>query len=126
MSGKDDFARKLAKKGYSLALSKKICDDFIQVITQEVARGNEVSFPNFGAFEVRRVAPRLINDFKNPGQKMMTREQIYPAFRASEYFKKVTYEGFAPRKESNEVVECRRYDGVIERRDRCAKRSRVD
>lgn len=55
---KDEFVRRMAKKGYTLKDCNQIVDDMIETIREILIEGDGVKFRGFGAFEVRERAAR--------------------------------------------------------------------
>lgn len=55
---KDEFVRRMAKKGYTIKACGMMVDDFIDTICDILVEGDGVKFRGFGSFEVRDRAAR--------------------------------------------------------------------
>ena len=55
---KDEFIRRMAKRGYTLKDCSQIVDDILDVISDILVEGDGVKFRGFGTFEVRERAAR--------------------------------------------------------------------
>lgn len=55
---KDEFVRRMAKKGYTLKDCNQIVDDVFDTICEVLADGDGVMFRGFGCFDVRDRAAR--------------------------------------------------------------------
>lgn len=55
---KDEFVRRMAKRGYTLKDCGMMVDDMLDTIKEILVEGNGVKFRGFGVFEVRERAAR--------------------------------------------------------------------
>ena len=55
---KDEFVRRMAKKGYTIKACSMMVDDMLETIREIMIEGDGVKFRGFGAFEVRERAAR--------------------------------------------------------------------
>lgn len=76
MYSKDEFVRRMAKKGYTLKDCGQVVDDMIETIREILIEGDGVKFRGFGTFEVRERKART-------SVSPTTKEKIeIPAFNA--------------------------------------------
>ena len=79
---KNDFVAEFAKRGYTKKDGKVILDDLLDAMKAVLSRGEGISFPGFGKFEVKRMPGR---DYVNPqtGETVHTVDRNRVRFTAS-------------------------------------------
>jgi len=74
------------RNGYPVNINEKIVDDFLEVITDSLVKGEEVTLTGFGTFDVRVSNPRMGT---NPRtfEKLDIGHYARPSFRAGRALK---------------------------------------
>ena len=92
MLKREEIINRMAEKGYTKKSANLIVDDFVRVIAEALAAGEDVQFHGFGTFCVRNVANRETTDLQTkeritiPGHKA-------PKFVPSKALKRWVREG---------------------------------
>lgn len=77
---KDLIDRIATKRNYKRSMVKAVAQDFLDLIVEELGRGNRLEFRDFGVFEVKRRAPRT-------AQNPKTMERVHVPARHTVRFK---------------------------------------
>lgn len=89
---KDEFVRRMAKKGYTLKDCSQIVDDLFDTICEIMAEGDDIKFRGFGCFEVRDRAARTATS-PTTGEKIKIPASKAAHFTVGSVLKKAVREG---------------------------------
>lgn len=76
-----------AKLGLSKRMVTEVLEGFIAIVTEELAKGNNVTVTGFGTFRVSKRAAREGVSPRNPQQRIEIPALKVPAFRAGKTLK---------------------------------------
>lgn len=93
MLKRDDFAARLAQKGYTKADAKQIAHDVIDTIVECMANGESIMFHGFGTFSVVEVAEREMIDMQSK-ERILIPGHKAPKFSPGIELKRIVREGF--------------------------------
>lgn len=89
---KDDFARRLAQRGYTKTDAKQITNDVLDTITECLLDGQEVNFHGFGSFRVINARPRETVNM-HTGERVVVAGHAAPKFAAGQELRRVIKDG---------------------------------
>ena len=93
MLKREDIVDRLAEKGYTKKSSRLILDDFMLVLSEALAEGEEVRLHGFGTFCVKETGERRIVDSVTGGESVGPSIK-YPRFIPGDSLRRSVREGF--------------------------------
>lgn len=93
MLKRDDVVERLAGKGYTKKSARLIIDDFMLVLTEALAEGEEIRLHGFGTFCVKETGDRKLRDTET-GEESVIPSIKYPRFIPGDTLKRSVREGF--------------------------------
>ena len=95
MLTKEEFARKLARKGYTLKDARIIINDFIETVSECLVEKEGVHFVGFGTFFVKTFKGQTIKTVQ--GSEVTIDDYDMPRFKPATSIKRAVKEGFIRR-----------------------------
>jgi DNA-binding protein HU-beta len=91
---KQDFIDRVASKSdLSKRDAGKAVDAFLDVVTDSLKRGDQITFTGFGKFSTANRAARMGVNPRNPGQKVQIPASTVPKFSAGSTLKQAVKSG---------------------------------
>lgn len=88
---KEEFARRLATRGYTKTDAKQITNDVLETITECLVDGQEVAFHGFGTFHVINAKDRETVNM-HTGERIVVAGHAAPKFAAGQELKRIIKE----------------------------------
>lgn len=92
MLKKTDIIARMSQKGYTKRDAEVIIDDFVNVIMEAMAGGEDVQLHGFGTFYVRDMRPRDTVDYQTKGRIVIPAHKA-PKFIPGGTLRRVVKEG---------------------------------
>ncbi len=104
MRRKEAIAEVARRTGLPASQVRLVIEELLNVIIDEVARGNPVIFRNFGVFYPKLQRRRIARDI-NRGKPLVVPARFVPGFRPYPNFKRAVLEGLKEEAERAEKAE---------------------
>lgn len=93
MLKREDIVDLLADKGYTKKSARLVINDFVRVMIEALARGDEVRLQGFGTFCVKETQEHTYQD-KKTGETVSIPSIKYPRFIPGDTLRRGVREGF--------------------------------